>query len=469
MNYMRISFFIIFVLFQATAIGQVVAEPSKVDFGTIIKGSDRVVDVTLTNNGDKEAYLLRSDFDREFTTLFSNRTIQPDSSITLRIKYNPRKKGTLRTRVPIYFSIMQEPLELRLTADVEYVDPSDNTACPDFRDRPTDCCADWLLTINVRNAQNGRPIPGAQVRVVEQGVVQARAKTNSQGQIEGEVPIGYYLFLASAEDFAASDTALYVNRRSNLVDLYLQPKEPVEEPAEPTEPEEEVLVVQELPQSTEVEPIQTGTIELKDTAASPLIAPIGANEELPPSMYAKNNVVFLIDVSQSMAQKGKLELLKASMLRLTEALRDVDQVAIITYASQTDVVLDVAHAGNKAEMAKVIQGLEAGGMTAGAKGFKGAFALNLRKYLADGNNQVIVATDGAFRKADHAKIVKMVKKYRRKQVRTTVIGIRSTSYASKVLKEIAKSGDGSYLALDDFDAGQELLLEEIKKQSFIGR
>jgi Ca-activated chloride channel family protein len=186
-------------------------------------------------------------------------------------------------------------------------------------------------------------------------------------------------------------------------------------------------------------------------------------------MYAKNNVVFLIDVSQSMAQKGKLELLKASMLRLTEALRDVDQVAIITYASQTDVVLDVAQAANKEEMARVIQGLEAGGMTAGAKGFKGAFALNLRHYLKDGNNQVIVATDGAFRKADHAKIVKMVKKYRRKDVHTTVIGIRSTSYASKVLKEIARSGDGSYLALDDFDAGQELLLDEIKKQSFIGR
>ena len=95
--------------------------------------------------------------------------------------------------------------------------------------------------------------------------------------------------------------------------------------------------------------------------------------------------------------------------------------------------------------------------------------MNLKSYLEDGNNQVIVATDGAFRKADHNKIVKMVKKFRHKQVRTTVIGIRSTTYASKVLKDIAESGDGSYLALDDFDEGQELLLEEIKKQSFIGR
>jgi Ca-activated chloride channel homolog len=464
MNYMRIFILFCFGLLSIVSNAQVTAEPTKVQYGEMEKGSDRVIDVLLKNSGPKDTYMLRSEFDPEYSILFSSRTIQPDSTVTLRIKYNPRKLGTHKDKVPIYFTTMQEPLMMQINAQVNYVDPSNNTACPSFRNRPSECCADWLLTINVRNAETGKPIPGAQVRVVEQGVVQAKAKTDSRGQIEGEVPIGYYLLLASAEEFLPTDSAMYVNRRNNLVDLYLQPKITSTQPEDPFE--EGVLAVVEEEETTEPEKIETGTIDILETTEEPLLAPIGAETEMPTTLYAKNNVVFLIDVSQSMAQKGKLELLKASMLRLVEALRDVDQVAIVTYASQANVVLDVSHATDKTEMIRVIQSLEAGGMTAGAKGFKGAYAMNLKSYLEDGNNQVIVATDGAFRKADHTKIVK---KFRHKQVRTTVIGIRSTTYASKVLKDIAESGDGSYLALDDFDEGQELLLEEIKKQSFIGR
>ena len=189
---------------------------------------------------------------------------------------------------------------------------------------------------------------------------------------------------------------------------------------------------------------------------------------LPEDQYTRNSIVFLVDVSQSMANKGKMDLLKASMLSLVEVLRPTDQVAFLTYASDAAVVLDMTSGDRKEALEKAIQELEAGGMTAGLIGFKGAFKMAKEHFIEGGNNQLIVATDGAFRNADRPKLVKMVDKNQRKGVKTSVIGIRSTEFAGRTLTEIANEGSGSFIFVDDYDACKEALIREVQKQSYIG-
>ena len=225
--------------------------------------------------------------------------------------------------------------------------------------------------------------------------------------------------------------------------INIKPQETIEKPDKPVELEE---VTEEL--------------ELPNEAES-----LDDEGELPLSLYKPNNIVFLIDVSQSMNQSGKLDILKASMYRLIEALRPGDKVSIMTYAAETTVLMEGVSGDDKAAMMKVIQGLSAGGMTAGAKGFRSAYLKLRANWLAEGNNQVIVVTDGAFRKVDNDIIQKVVRKEQKRGAITTLVAVKSTDYAEKVMNNIATEGKGSLVEIEDFDRDTDALLMEIKKQS----
>src|SRR5262249_47389149 len=58
-----------------------------------------------------------------------------------------------------------------------------------------------------------------------------------------------------------------------------------------------------------------------------------------PSKVPPRNLVFLLDVSGSMAPPQRLPLVKSAMKMLADSLRPEDRVAIVTYAGSTGVAL----------------------------------------------------------------------------------------------------------------------------------
>lgn len=66
---MRLYFTFIFccILFSAQA-QNIEVDESKIDFGTIERGSERIVDIHFSNPGAKESLVLTSNFSREFST-----------------------------------------------------------------------------------------------------------------------------------------------------------------------------------------------------------------------------------------------------------------------------------------------------------------------------------------------------------------------------------------------------------------
>lgn len=459
-------------------------DQTKIDFGTIERGSERIVDIHFSNPGAKESLVLTSNFSRVFNTRWTGKRVLPDSTITLRIKFNPIKEGAFMEDIEVYFSSMQKPIVLKIRAEVNYIDRNDSPACPDFRQRPDDCCGDEPTLIHVINAQTGKPIKEARVRIVENGRVQRDVKTDKNGDYSEQIPVGFYFVMGEAEHFTSADTTGYINRRNNYIELALVPLEAEEkvvaiEQIEPVqEIEEELAQVQEEPEKEEDDRDEIIIIQKPEPevfAEEPIMEPeeileavVVTSKVLPEDLYARNSIVFLVDVSQSMANKGKMDLLKASMLGLVEVLRSTDQVAFMTYASKAVVVIDMTKGDRKVELEKAISALEAGGMTAGLVGFKGAYKMARNHFIDGGNNQLIVATDGAFRNADRPKLVKMVAKNGKRGVKTTVIGIRSTDFAGRTLEELASNGTGSFIYVADFDASKKLLIEEVRKQSYMG-
>jgi Ca-activated chloride channel family protein len=116
-----------------------------------------------------------------------------------------------------------------------------------------------------------------------------------------------------------------------------------------------------------------------------------STDNLPPS-----NLVFLIDVSGSMEDPNKLPLLKTSFKMLVEQLRPQDHVAIVVYAGAAGLVLEPTPGSEKKTIIDALDRLQAGGSTAGGAGINLAYAVAKENFVKNGNNRVILATDGDF-------------------------------------------------------------------------
>lgn len=174
-----------------------------------------------------------------------------------------------------------------------------------------------------------------------------------------------------------------------------------------------------------------------------------------------NNLVFLVDVSGSMDSPDKLPLLQRAFRMLAEGLRPEDTVSVVTYASGVEVRLEPTN--DKARIAETIDRLEAGGATSGGEGLKLAYEQARRAFKADGNNRVILATDGDFNVGPRTdeELVRMVEKERSSGVYLSVLGFGSFNYQGEKMKKIADAGNGNYAYIDNLLEARKVLATQL--------
>ena len=173
------------------------------------------------------------------------------------------------------------------------------------------------------------------------------------------------------------------------------------------------------------------------------------------------NVTFVLDVSASMRAGEKMELLKYSLLQLTEMLRPQDKVTIVTYASETRVLLPTSSVNEKEKIKDLIKGLRAGGMTAGGAGIKMGYKQTLRSYIENGTNQIIIITDGDFNR-NSGDYKKYIKKYKKKGINMSVVGILNSEKEKEAMQEVAELGGGRYVPIFKLSDAKENLKQEIR-------
>lgn len=109
-----------------------------------------------------------------------------------------------------------------------------------------------------------------------------------------------------------------------------------------------------------------------------------------------NNLIFLIDVSGSMAEQNRLENLKSSLRFLVSLYRPDDKISIISYSTDIEVLLEGGNTDQREAVDSIIQSLKPTGITKGVAGLIRAYDMAVNLYLENGNNKVILATDGIF-------------------------------------------------------------------------
>lgn len=186
-------------------------------------------------------------------------------------------------------------------------------------------------------------------------------------------------------------------------------------------------------------------------------------KEMDASTVPASNLVFLVDVSGSMSDANKLPLLKSAFKVLIDKLRPQDKVAMVVYAGAAGVVLPSTSGSDKEKIKAALDMLESGGSTAGGEGIKLAYKVAKENFISNGNNRVILATDGDFNigASSDAEMVRLIEEKRNDGVFLTVLGFGMGNYKDSKMEKIADAGNGNYAYIDNILEAKKMLGTEI--------
>ena len=191
--------------------------------------------------------------------------------------------------------------------------------------------------------------------------------------------------------------------------------------------------------------------------------------KVPVENLPASNLTFLIDVSGSMESEDKLPLVKSSLRLLTNQLRKDDKVSIVVYAGNAGLVLAPTSGADKERIIEAINNLQAGGSTAGGQGILLAYKMAKENYKKNGNNRVILCTDGDFNvglSSDDA-LERLIEEERKSEIFLTVLGFGTGNYQDAKMQKLADKGNGNHAYIDNLNEAKKVLVNEFGGTLFI--
>ena len=137
-------------------------------------------------------------------------------------------------------------------------------------------------------------------------------------------------------------------------------------------------------------------------------------------------------------------------------------MAIVVYAGAAGLVLPSTSGAEKATILEAIDRLQAGGSTAGGAGHPPGLRRRARALHRDGNNRVILATDGDFNVgvSSDAEMVRLVEQRREEGTFLTVLGFGTGNLKDSKMEQMADKGNGHYAYIDSFREAQKVFVQE---------
>ena len=443
------------------------------DFGDLEAYSDRFIDLVITNNGAKKEYLLSVKKPNEVVYIVNGQFMEKDSSIVVRLQVNPKNKGKFKYEIDVFTSDKNEARKITLSGDL-MDDPKDNYSafqnCPSFGQRSAgvDPTA-FELTVVTIDKETKAPLGKSYVTLIQNGKTVDTYRTKKDGKIIEKVPLGYSYFYAKHEGYYPTELGTYINFQRDYIVLELEKDKSI-----PVIVEEPIVVV---PDVTIDEPvvivIEEPEIKLEEELEEAVILPKEAPVELskldPKDFSNENfkpvNVTFVLDVSASMRQADKIELMKFALYDMVDMLRPQDEISLVTYANEARVILRPTSGDEKATASEKVEKLKASGMTAGGAGIKLGYKQNKKGFIEGGVNHVIVITDGAFnRNSDD--YLRYVKRFKKKGINLSIVGIKNKDKDAAEMAEAAEKGGGRYVPIHKLADAKNNLKQEIRLISF---
>jgi len=185
-------------------------------------------------------------------------------------------------------------------------------------------------------------------------------------------------------------------------------------------------------------------------------------KELPAPTRGRANLIFLVDVSGSMASDDKLGLVKRSLEMLVDELRPDDTIGLVTYAGDAGVALRPTPVAEREAILAAIAGLDAGGSTYGEAGIRMAYDLASDAFSPGGINRVILATDGDMNVGlTGDALVALIEEFRGRGIYLTTLGFGRGNYNDALMEQLADHGNGNYAYVDSLAEAERVFRREI--------
>jgi Ca-activated chloride channel homolog len=174
------------------------------------------------------------------------------------------------------------------------------------------------------------------------------------------------------------------------------------------------------------------------------------------------SLTFVVDVSGSMAEPGKLDLVKSGLHTLVDQLRPTDSVALIAYSDDADVLRQMTPVRDRSALHGAIDRLRVAGSTNLEAGLRLGYETARKSFRAGSTNRVILLSDGLpnVGTTNATTLVREVQEAAAKQITMMGVGVGS-DYGDKFMEELADKGDGYVVYVSDTAGANKVFVEQL--------
>jgi len=455
------------------------------DYGKVNFWNNDAFDVKVVNQSDKDLYFLPIFYNQDYKVWLSSPKLKPGEEGQISIVYYSDKKGKFDKSIPVYHTLSGDPINFEIKGYIKDFDPEALMVCPTVNTGATKNTS--KIKIEVRDFDTDDYIEAE--RLSMESTSGRKIKLYADGKsYEAIITSGQYKINAYHSGYEKYDAQIdlasyqkkfivYLVKKTNkikpeiivdkpVVVVVNDPKKEIkvieEEEIEEEEPHDDVVVFipNDRPDIVVIEePVLIDTNMVENVHED--------ESELDLKVYKFNNIILVADISTSMKYNNKMDYLNSSVNQLIEALRIKDQVGMISLASTANVIHAPGYVTNKDSLRSILSTIKIGGATNGGSALQMAYKMASDHYVPDGNNQIIIATDGTFtggslsRRQMHALIAQKAEE----GIHLSTIGLNPNDRGILFLKDLALIGKGDYIQINGQENEDTKLLEMVKLQS----
>ena len=187
--------------------------------------------------------------------------------------------------------------------------------------------------------------------------------------------------------------------------------------------------------------------------------PGGDPGERPPAA-----LTFVIDISGSMAEPGRLDLAQDSLGHMTDQLRDDDSVALVTFSDEAETVLPMTRLdGNRDEIHDAIDSLEPTDSTNLGAGMETGYETAVEGLREGATNRVVLISDALANTGDtdaDAILERIASERREHGITLFGVGVGS-DYGDALMERLADKGDGHTVYVSDEDDARKVFSRQL--------
>ncbi|HEY4688000.1 MAG TPA: von Willebrand factor type A domain-containing protein [Anaerolineae bacterium] len=175
-------------------------------------------------------------------------------------------------------------------------------------------------------------------------------------------------------------------------------------------------------------------------------------------------LTFVIDVSGSMADENRIDMVKYGLTRLVDRLGPNDRVAIVAFSEDAWVVLEPTSVENRQRILDAINSLYPMNSTNTEAGLRLGYDLAHRNYRDGAINRVILCSDGVANvgNTDPYTLAQYAQDYYGRNIFLSTVGVGHGNYNDELLEQLADKGNGVYSFLDSREAAERIFTQDLE-------